>query len=51
VKPVLEVRHLATPLYKLQDDVEIIGVSMRESLGVVKDESGILRRCELSFDI
>jgi hypothetical protein len=51
MKSVLEVCHSATLLDKILDDVEIIGTSMRESLGVVQDQTRVLRRCELFFNI
>ena len=51
MKSIFEVLRLASRLYKVLDDVEIIATSMRETLGVVKDEARILRRGDLFLDI
>jgi hypothetical protein len=51
VKSIFEVRLLATHLYEVLDDVEIIATSMTETLGIMQDEARILRRGDLILDI
>jgi hypothetical protein len=51
MKSIFEVFRLAARLYKVLDDVEIIATSMTEPLGVVQDETRILRRGDLFLDI
>lgn len=51
MKSISDIFTLAALLYKLLDDVEISPTSMRETLGVVQDETRILLRGELCPDI
>jgi hypothetical protein len=51
VKSIFDVCPLAAHFYKVLDNVEIIATSMTETLGVVQDETGILRRGDLFLDI
>ena len=47
MKSVFEVFRSAARLYEVVDDVEVSGISMRETWGVVQDEVRIFRRGDL----
>ena len=51
MQSIFEICHLIARLNKLLDDVEIIAISMTETLGVVQDEVRILGRGKPFLDI